>query len=83
MGSSLTAMQQALALPAALQGLWLGPECWLALHALHPQFFDDESMDFQTRILHKSGLSEETFFPPGGQGQRAASRRQLHCLWGI
>lgn len=28
-------------------------------------FFDDESMDFQTRILHKSGLSEETFFPPG------------------
>ncbi|KAL4452786.1 hypothetical protein ABPG75_008448 [Micractinium tetrahymenae] len=28
-------------------------------------FFDEESMDFQTRILHKSGLSEETFFPPG------------------
>lgn len=28
-------------------------------------FFDEESMDFQERILHKSGLSEETFFPPG------------------
>ncbi|EFN51426.1 hypothetical protein CHLNCDRAFT_141048 [Chlorella variabilis] len=28
-------------------------------------FFDDAAMDFQTRILHKSGLSEETFFPPG------------------
>ncbi|PSC74991.1 very-long-chain 3-ketoacyl-synthase [Micractinium conductrix] len=28
-------------------------------------FFDEESMDFQVRILNKSGLSEETFFPPG------------------
>lgn len=28
-------------------------------------FFTDEAMDFQTRILHKSALSEETFFPPG------------------
>ncbi|KAL4855401.1 3-ketoacyl-CoA synthase 1 [Chlorella vulgaris] len=28
-------------------------------------FFDAAAMDFQTRILHKSGLSDETFFPPG------------------
>lgn len=27
--------------------------------------FTDEAMDFQTRILDKSGLSEETFFPSG------------------
>lgn len=29
------------------------------------EFFDAESLDFQVRILHKSGLSQETFFPPG------------------
>lgn len=35
-------------------------------------FFDAESMGFQERILHKSGLSEETFFPPGAGGVAAA-----------
>lgn len=30
-----------------------------------PQFFDKESLDFQEKILNKSALSEETFFPPG------------------
>ncbi|KAK2077855.1 hypothetical protein QBZ16_003723 [Prototheca wickerhamii] len=28
-------------------------------------FFDDEALDFQRRILEKSALSEETFFPRG------------------
>ena len=40
-----------------------------------PQFFDDESLDFQMRILNKSGLSNETFFPPGQWG--AAGRRLI------
>jgi 3-ketoacyl-CoA synthase len=33
--------------------------------SLDAGFFDDDAMDFQLRILHKSGLSNETFFPPG------------------
>ena len=41
-------------------------------------------MDFQERILHKSGLSEETFFPPGALWgrwgrQRCAGRSVGHC----
>ena len=42
-------------------------------------------MDFQVRILNKSGLSEETFFPPGGAAlgappwQGAAAASWLPC----
>lgn len=48
-------------------------------------FFDSESMDFQERILHKSGLSEETFFPPGAQQglqrRRESGVEALHQQW--
>lgn len=39
------------------------------------QFFDDEALDFQRRILEKSALSEETFFPRGLHSTGAGERR--------
>ena len=46
-------------------------------------FFDAESMGFQERILHKSGLSEETFFPPGAAGARGAGRQIAAAQRGV
>lgn len=41
----------------------------MILHSVLPvaslQHFDQASIDFQEKILHKSALSQETFFPPG------------------
>lgn len=48
------------------------------------QFFDVEALDFQRRILNKSALSQETFFPPGLHGETGSDcpRHALVCRSG-
>ena len=43
------------------------------------QAFTDKSMDFQTKIIERSGLGDETYLPEGKQSEMLLCTPDLPC----